>query len=312
MHIHRVRGQNLRDALQRARRAHGEDAVVVGRETSPSGAVTLAVANRAATPTRERRDDAFEREVANRLVRTGATRQLVERVAGALERIDADDRHIIDRAAQALGGLFKYAHLKRVIGAPRALAVVGPAGCGKTTSLSKLALRLVRVGRRVGLATFDTRRIGALEGLRATANLLGVPFFPLHGGKEVPAALLRSGVEILLVDTSGRATEDVPSLTNLWRRLRAERWATTTHLVLPATSSRSALEEVRRSFDGLELSGCVLTRLDETREPAPLLEHVLDCDLPLAFLADGPDLTRHFRRADADAVADALMRGRVA
>lgn len=313
MHIHRVRGQNLRDALQRARRAYGEEAVVVGRETSSSGAVTLAVADRApARPKAKKREDAFEREVASRLVRTGATRALVDRVAGALDALPADERHIIDRSAQALGSLFTYAQLKRAPGAARALAFVGPAGSGKTTSLSKLAVRLVRAGRRVGLATFDTRRVGALEGLRATAGLLGAPFFPLRSDRDpVTPEILASRVELLLVDTCGRPEQDVANLSRLWPGLKKARWSTDTQLVLPATSSRAALDQVRSAFAALELSGCVLTRLDETREPAPLFEHVLDCGLPLAFLADGPELNRHFRRADADAVADVLLRGRL-
>jgi len=312
MHIHRVRGQNLRDALQRARRAHGEDAVVVGRETSSGGAVTLAVALRPQrAPAGPRRDDPFEREVANRLARSGASAEFIERVASAMSKVDPqDDRHVIDRAAEAIGGLFTYASLKRVRGSARALAFVGPSGCGKTTSLSKLALRLVRSGRRVGLATFDTHRVGALEGLRATAELLGVPFFPLHRERQPASSeLLHSGVEILLVDTSGRAADDIESLANLWRKLRSERWTTTTQLVLPSTSSSAAIAEVRRSYEGLSLDGCVVTRLDETCEPTPVLEHVLDAKLPLAFLSNGPDLTRHFLRAEPGAVADLALRG---
>jgi flagellar biosynthesis GTPase FlhF len=309
MHIHRVRGNSLRDALQRAKRAHGEDAVVVGRETSAGGAVTVAIALRPTpTPAKPRREDRGEREIASRLARSGASPEFSQRVGNAMGQTDpGGDQHVIDRAAEAIGGLFEYASLKRVRGSARALAFVGPPGGGKTTSLSKLALRLVRSGRRVGLATFDTRRV---EGLRATAELLGVPFFPLrHERQPAPTELLHSGVEILLVDTSGRPDADIEALNNLWRVLRSERWTTTTQLVLPATRSRAALMELRRSFEGLPLDGCVLTRIDETREPAPALEHVLECKLPLAFLANGPDLTRHFLRAEPGVVADLALRG---
>jgi flagellar biosynthesis protein FlhF len=276
--------------------------------------VTLAVARRPA-PAAARRpgERAFEDDVARRLRKSGASPQLIERVARAVS--GEGGRHVIDRAAEALGRMFAIARLPRARGAGQVLAFAGPAGSGKTTSLSKLALRMVRAGRRVGLATLDTRRIGAVEGLRSLARLLGAPFFALRGADDL-AAVAASGLELLLLDTTGRAAYDVRALAALRRALAAARWATATHLVLPATSSRAALAELQRGFEPLlpegEPAGCVLTKLDETREPAPVLEHVLERGLPVAFLAHGPDLARHFVRAEPGRIADLLLRGRVA
>jgi flagellar biosynthesis GTPase FlhF len=282
------------------------------RGTAVEGAAPVPVPGPRARLRPGLRPDPFEREVAHRLTSCGAGAELVERVRAAFAAApdDGGDRHAIDRAAEAIGGMFVVAHSPRLRGATRVPCFVGPSGGGKTASLVKLATRLVRAGRRVELATIDARRVGAVEALRAHAQLLGVPCHVLREPADA-ARLARAGLDALLIDTGGRSETDLPALSALRAALDGTRGHFDAHLVLPASASRAALAEAWRAFAPLGLAGAVLTQLDETRQPAPLLAQVLEHDLAVALLANGPELG-DLVRASGERFADLLLRGRLA
>jgi len=319
--IHRVRGSSLEDALRRAQRTYGEGALVVGHEVT-AGGVTVAVSQKAAA--REiggasggaggavpRRMEEVER----RLSATGCSEAFARRVGARLGRRLDPDQHPLDLAAKAIGAMFRVARLPVSAGTTRVVCFAGNTGAGKTTGLVKLGARLVRAGRRVGLATLDSRRVGAVEQLRAYARLLGTPLAVLKADTAPSAESVGAvGHDVVLLDTTGRPDYDLPRLMQLRAALRARATEATldSFLVLPATSSRAAALEVSESHGDLQLGGCVITKLDETRRPGPIFEHVLELGLPIAFLSDGQDIARAFHRAQPDHFADALLLGRVA
>jgi len=321
MQIHRIRGSSLEDALRRARRAYGEGALVVGHE-STAGGVTLAVSQKAAAEEigggSEGEGGAAPQgmeEVERRLAAAGCSEGFARRVRARLGRRGDPGRHPIDRAATAIGAMFRVARLPVSPGTTRVVCFVGNTGAGKTTGIVKLGARLVRAGRRVGLATLDSRRVGAVEQLRAYARILGAPLAVLKGDTAPSAESVGApGNDVVLLDTSGRPDYDLPRLSRLCAALRGGAAEATldSFLVLPATSSRAAALEVSEVHGDLHFGGCVITKLDETRRPGPIFEHVLELGLPIAFLSDGQDIARAFHRARPDHLADALLLGRVA
>lgn len=319
MTIHKVRGTDLRSALERARTEHGEGALVLARETAPDGGVILAVSPGERTAAvgggakeADRTLPAGFEEIARRLRAHGAADELVLEVCREAAEQGASDRHPIDRVAAALGARFRIAHLPAARGTSRVISFVGATGVGKTSSLVKLAARLLRGERRVELATLDTRRVGAVEQLRAYGKLLGVPVHLVHADDRLtPTALGLPGPEVVLLDTTGRPAQDAPRLQELSRGLGAG-LEHESLLVLPATANESALLEVAESCQDLRLIGVVITKVDETREPAPVLDLVRELGLPVAFLSDGQDIGRDFHRARPDHLADLLIRGRLA
>ena len=81
------------------------------------------------------------------------------------------------------------------------------------------------------------------------------------------------------------------------------------YLVLPACASVETLERAARAS---AYDGCVVTRLDETDRPAPVLEAALHEKLPIAFLGDGVALDANLHRASSSLFGDLFLRGRVA
>jgi flagellar biosynthesis GTPase FlhF len=336
MKIHRVRGNDLRDALQRARRSYGEGALVISHETEADGGVTLAVARR--TPTRPEdlrvpkplRPPAVEvtaetpkepkvwpsgfQAVSKRLEATGCSDSWIERIIHQAAKRVGPDEHPMDTAGRFVGEQFHIARAPKTRGVTRVIAFVGNTGVGKTTGLVKLGARLVRGRRRVAMATLDTRRVGSVEQYRAYAELLGAPLEALTSETNLTAESIGArGQDVVLLDTSGRAEYDLPQLISLQQALAGGDGSCQldTFLVFPAVASRDALREVTEHFGDLPFAGCVVTKLDETSRPAPVLEHVAELDLPIAFLSDGQDIGRNFHRATPELLADLLLLGRI-
>ena len=337
MQIHRVRGNDLKDALQRARRTYGEGAVVIGQESAPDGGITLAVAERPPIPSEEMRalreegarklgkveaksfpaDDALPKgyaEVRARLESTGCSPEWSLRICQRAAESAEPGEHPMDTVGVAIGSQARIAKLPKAPGVTRVITFVGNTGVGKTTGLVKLGARLVRGKRNLGLATLDSRRVGAVEQLRAYADLLGASLHVLNADQVLsPEALGAIGKDVVLLDTTGRAASDQPRLVRFHDGLAAKNRMTRldAFLVLSATSSRAALREVTEAYGDVPLAGCVVTKLDETRQPSHVLEHVIELGLPVAFLSDGQDIGRNFQRATPELLADLVLLGRL-
>lgn len=325
MHVHRIVGASLREALQRARRIHGENAVVINQELSAAGGVTLTIVRKpaaalpppvgtggkAASKAPGAPQDLALVEVASRLRLHGASPAFVDRVLAdiAVRRTGAE--HVLDVAADAIGGLFQVAKLPRARGKARVVALAGAGGVGKTTTIAKLALRLVRAQRRVELVTFDAERPGAVEQLRAWADLLHAPFRVARSGSEIATADIATA-DLILVDTSGRPERDVTRIERMRAVCTAAGADLETYVVLSAGASTSTLRAITATLSRLDPAAVVVTKLDETREPIAVLELVLEANLPVAFLSDGPDVHAHLHRAEPGVLADLCLRGKVA
>ncbi|MFT7670791.1 MAG: flagellar biosynthesis GTPase FlhF [Planctomycetota bacterium] len=331
MQIHRVRGNDIKDALQRARRTYGEGAMVISQEASPDGGITLAVAKREASAEAEAMESVAPKvepmsfpsesglpqgyeEVRARLLRTGCSEAWSRRLClRAAEQSEVGD-HPMDSLCAAIGIDARISKLPRAPGVTRVIAFVGQTGVGKTTGLVKLGARLIKGKRRVSLATLDSRRVGAVEQLRAYGALLGASLEVIPSNQELtPERLGVIGNEIVLLDTTGQMDSDPRRLVRFHDLLTSGNRMTRldAFLVLPATSSREALREVTESYCDVPLAGCIITKLDETRCPSAAIEHVIELGLPLAFLSDGQDIGRDFHRVTKERLADLLLLGRM-
>jgi flagellar biosynthesis GTPase FlhF len=327
MQIHRIRGRDLREALERAGREHGPQALVLGHETLPGGGVTVAVADArrsqmiartpASPPPSTGRPPGFD-DVERVLLRSGTSPALIEDVLAEIERSRVRGAYALDRAATLLAGRLRIApspKLRRLSAQdgrrPCVLAFCGPRKAGKTTTVAKLTARLARAGRRVGLVTLDGSRPGAVGQLTGYAELLHAPVDTARTTDELRRLVDRSrNLDAVLIDGSGRAAHDVATL----RELRAIDPDTrlVSYLVGAATTERPLLDAAFAEHAPLDPDALVVTQLDETREPAPVLEHAIAADLPLAFLCDGADVGGHLRRPKPDDLADLFLRGRLA
>ncbi|MEX5353483.1 flagellar biosynthesis protein FlhF [Pseudomonas juntendi] len=190
------------------------------------------------------------------------------------------------------------AHLARMIQVPEVepieeggvIAMVGPAGMGKTTTLAKLAARYVlKYGaQQLALVSMDSFRIGAQEQLKTLGRILNVPVTYVDPGQSLAQALeplLRK--RVVLIDTAGLQASD-PALRMQLETLAGRGIAAKNYLVLATTSQKQVLTAAYHSYKRCGLAGCILTKLDETASLGEVLSLAISHELPVAYLTDGP------------------------
>ena len=190
------------------------------------------------------------------------------------------------------------AHLARMIDVPEiepieeggVIAMVGPAGMGKTTTLAKLAARYVlKYGaNNLALVSMDSYRIGAQEQLKTLGRILNVPVTYVDPGESLAQALdplLRK--RVVLIDTAGLQASD-PALRMQLETLAGRGIAAKNYLVLATTSQKQVLTAAYHSYKRCGLAGCILTKLDETACLGEVLSLAISHELPVAYLTDGP------------------------
>lgn len=172
------------------------------------------------------------------------------------------------------------------------IALVGPAGMGKTTTLAKLAARYVlKYGaQNIALVSMDSFRIGAQEQIRTLGRILNVPVSMVEPGQsllQAVAPLARK--RVVLVDTAGLPAND-PALKLQLENLAARGLHAKNYLVLAATSQSQVLKAAYQSYKSCGLSGCILTKLDEAQSLGEALGLAISHHLPVAYLTDGPKI----------------------
>jgi len=190
------------------------------------------------------------------------------------------------------------AHLARMIVVPEiepleeggVIAMVGPAGMGKTTTLAKLAARYVlKYGaQNIALVSMDSFRIGAQEQLKTLGRILNVPVTHVDPGQSLAQALdplLRK--RVVLIDTAGLQASD-PALRLQLESLAGRGIKARNYLVLATTSQKQVLTAAYHSYKRCGLAGCILTKLDESASLGEVLSLAISHELPVAYLTDGP------------------------
>ncbi len=169
------------------------------------------------------------------------------------------------------------------------VAVVGPTGVGKTTSIAKLAARFsLRHGNRhVAFISADNYRIGAQEQLTTYARILDIPMRSAGSVDELNAALnALSDKRLVLIDTAGMSQRDV-RLSKQLSLLQAGSRPVQTLLTLSATTQQAALKQAIKAFGEARPSACILTKLDEAGSLGGVLSAIIDGGLPVAYITDG-------------------------
>jgi len=238
-------------------------------------------------------------ELLQRLMKLGLSadiaRSLSERVDG-IEELELAWR----KALFFLAGELRI-HEDDILERGGVVALVGPTGVGKTTTIAKMAARYaLRHGHRnVALVTTDNFRIGARDQLHTYGRILNVPVRTATDPESMQDVIdSLSDRRLILIDTAGMGADNERFAEQV-ETLRAVGPELTTLLTLSATTEAAALEKALRLFSVTEPHACLLTKLDEAASLGAVLSAVVHADLPLAYLADGQRVPEDLQAARA-------------
>jgi len=187
-------------------------------------------------------------------------------------------------------------------------AFVGPTGSGKTTTIAKLAAELfLKQGRKVGLISVDSYRIGAIDQLKTYASIMGIPFVPAFSREDLVSALSKlERCEVILVDTAGQSHLDTPRMEEL-ETILGSGVPLSVHLVVSAVTGRLDAREVVQRFSVLGPETLVFTKVDETRRAASIFDTMAEARLPLSLITNGQRVPEDLVVADKKSVLGLVL-----
>lgn len=237
-------------------------------------------------------------------------RELVERVRSDPRAVGLTDPVMLkSRVAGLIENDIRASGPIRVTpGRCRLVALVGPTGVGKTTSIAKLAANFrLKEKRRVGLITVDTYRIAAIEQLRTYADIIDLPMHVVSTPREMRETVERmSHLDLILLDTAGRSPKDEVRIQEL-RAFLGEAAADEVHLVLSSVAASRTLEQTAERFTAIGATSLLLTKLDEASGLGNVLPVLRSSGLPLSYLTDGQNVPDDIAVADAHSVARLIL-----
>lgn len=193
-------------------------------------------------------------------------------------------------------------------GRPMTIALVGPTGVGKTTTVAKLAASYkLRHGRRIGLITTDTYRIAAVDQLRMYADIIGVPLKVALTSDDMASAVESfRDRDVILIDTAGRSQRDRPRISELSRLIDAAR-PHETHLVLAGNGNEEVLIEAAQNFGAASPNRVIFTKLDEAVNFGVLLNVARRVSLQLSYVTTGQEVPDHIEVGRSDRIARLIL-----
>lgn len=189
-------------------------------------------------------------------------------------------------------------------------ALVGPTGVGKTTTVAKLAARAtMRFGaQHVALITTDSYRIGAQDQLRIYGKILGIPVFSIQNEGDLQLTLADlSNRHIVFIDTVGMGQRDARVLAQI-EMFRTAGRPIERLLLLASNADGQTLEDVVRRYRGDGLTGCVLSKIDESVAMGPSLDVIIRNRLRLFYITNGQRVPEDLHAAHAGFLVDRAMR----
>lgn len=190
-------------------------------------------------------------------------------------------------------------------GRPLTIALVGPTGVGKITTLAKLAAAFkLKANRKVGLITSDTYRIAAVDQLRTYANIIGLPLQVTLTPADMRNAMASmNDCDVILVDTAGRSQKDAMRIAELRQFIEAAH-PHEVHMVLSSTASEKVLLSEAEAFSRVGVDKLILTKMDEAASLGGLMSLLRMVGKPISFITTGQEVPDHLEPASARRLAE--------
>ena len=188
------------------------------------------------------------------------------------------------------------------------VALLGPTGVGKTTTVAKIASeQMLKYKRKVALISVDTNHSSAAEQIRSFAKKIKVPFSVAKDKAEMNRVIdSYEDYDSIIIDTDGCSQRNEKQLYEM-REIFDERGRIHNALVLSATSKDSDMSEVTRKFGCMPIDSIIFTKLDESASYGSLFNHAIRFKKPLSYLTVGQKVPEDIEVASKERMVDLLL-----
>jgi flagellar biosynthesis protein FlhF len=193
-------------------------------------------------------------------------------------------------------------------GQRKIVALVGPTGVGKTTTIAKLAANFA-LSRKVEMAmlTIDTYRVAAIEQLKTYGDIIGLPVDVVLTPQSLKEALKQHHDKgVVMIDTAGRSPYNRLHINELRSFLDVDAQIET-HLVLSASTRLADLKSIVKNFGPCGVDRLIFTKTDETDIVGGIISIAHETGLPVSYITTGQSVPDDIAVADAQSLAAMLI-----
>ncbi|HDX9579808.1 TPA: flagellar biosynthesis protein FlhF [Bacillus pseudomycoides] len=190
------------------------------------------------------------------------------------------------------------------------IALIGPTGVGKTTTLAKIAWQLYEQNKTVGFITTDHSRVGTVQQLQENVKVIGAEVLAVRDAAGISQALSyfkkEAPVDYILIDTAGRnyrTLDSVQSMVEIMEEIQPDYIC----LTLSASMKSKDMVEIITNFKDIRIDGFIFTKFDETASSGELLKIPAVSSAPIILTTDGQDVTQHLHIATAEHLAKQML-----
>ncbi len=184
----------------------------------------------------------------------------------------------------------------------------GSTGCGKTTSLVKLAIVMKLVLESdVMVVSADTEKVGGAEQLQTYASIAGIPFRVVYTGEEIKKLLNEENSrDFILIDTTGVSQKDFGKIKEIKDIIDAA-GPDYNFLVISAVTGSSVVSQILENFEILKPSALIISKLDEAPVLGNIIESLKNVSLPVAYITNGQKIPDDIEPADTRALSKIVL-----
>lgn len=193
-------------------------------------------------------------------------------------------------------------------GERKVIALIGPTGAGKTTTIAKLAARYcLYQGKKAVFITADTYRIAAVEQLKTYAEIIGAPIEIVFNSQDAREALERhADKDLVFIDTAGRSPLNEAQMNELAGLMNVCE-PDEIHLVLSVTTKMLDQMDAIKRFSVVPINRIIFTKLDETNTPGTILNIASKVKVAISYLTNGQNVPEDIKVAESQKLANLML-----
>ncbi|GMG97121.1 flagellar biosynthesis protein FlhF [Tepidimicrobium xylanilyticum] len=185
---------------------------------------------------------------------------------------------------------------------------LGPTGVGKTTTLAKIAAKLVMEGKyNIGLITTDTYRVAAVEQLKVYSDILQLPLKVIYSEEDMYKSLVNfRDKDVLLVDTAGRNHKEIKDDDIIFKLINSIK-NKEIFLVLSCTTEYGVLKSIIEQYSFIPDYKIIFTKVDECENFGNILNAKLLTNKPLSYITTGQNVPDDIEILNREKIANSLI-----